>query len=75
MSGKRGLKKTRSSKSLVERTGCQTAILLNMGGSYSNLQTLLHIQKMEGKNTGCERKILKNKNGLSVDKIQKYGYN
>ena len=21
-----------------------------------NLQTLLHIQKMEGKNTGCERK-------------------
>ena len=46
-----------------------------MGGSYSNLQTLLHIQKMEGENTGCERKILKNKNELSVDKIQKYGYN
>ena len=37
-------------------TGCQTAILLNMGGSCSNLQTLLHIQKMEGENTGCERK-------------------
>ena len=30
-----------------------------MGGSYSNLQTLLHIQKMEGQNTGCERKIFK----------------
>ena len=30
------------------RTGCQTAILLNLGGSCSNLQTLLHIQKMEG---------------------------
>ena len=29
-------------------TGCQMAILLNMGGSCSNLQTLLHIQKMEG---------------------------
>ena len=40
----------------MSRTGCQTAILLNMGGSYSNLQTLLHIQKMEGENTGCERK-------------------
>jgi len=38
------------------RTGCQMAILLNMGGSCSNLQTLLHIQKMEGENTGCERK-------------------
>ena len=41
------------------RTGCQTALLLNMGGSCSNLQTLLHIQKMEGENTGCERKIIK----------------
>ena len=37
-------------------TGCQTAILLNMGGSCSNLRTLLHIQKMERENTGCERK-------------------
>ncbi len=37
-------------------TGGQMAIPLNMGGSCSNLQTLLHIQKMEGENTGCERK-------------------
>ena len=32
------------------------AILLNMGGSCSNLQTLLHIQKMEGKIQGVREK-------------------
>ena len=51
-------------------TGCQTAILLNMGGSCFNLQTLLHIQKMEGENTGCERKVFKIKTDYPLIKYR-----